>query len=68
MDISVHVDRETSERAGASGTFQVISVEDESGNDLTNHIDQGVHFSDLDEVKSELEKSMGKTIDSISEV
>jgi type I restriction enzyme S subunit len=54
----VHLDYETSERAGAGGMFQVISVEDEKGNDRTQHVDQGKHFRNLQEVKEALAISL----------
>lgn len=40
--IQAHLDRETAERIGAAGTFQVASLEDDQGNDLTYFVDQGV--------------------------
>ena len=49
--ITVQLDRETSERAGAGGTFQVITIEDDEGNNLTSWVDQGRHFHDLEELK-----------------
>ena len=49
--ITAQLDRETSERAGAGGTFQVIKMEDDEGNNLTSWVDQGRHFHDLEELK-----------------
>jgi type I restriction enzyme S subunit len=43
--------RETSENAAADGAFQVISLEDDEGSDLTPLVDQGVHFHSIDELK-----------------
>ena len=49
--ITVQLDRETGERAGAGGTFQVIKMKDDEGNNLTSWVDQGRHFHDLGELK-----------------
>ena len=49
--ITALLDRETTERAGAGGTFQVIKMEDDEGNNLTSWVDQGTHFHDLEELK-----------------
>lgn len=50
----VHLDYETSERAGAGGMFQVISLEDEDGKDFTHLVDQGQHYASLDELKEDI--------------
>lgn len=50
----VHLDYETSERAGAGGMFQVISLEDEDGKDFTHLVDQGQHYVSLDELKEDI--------------
>jgi hypothetical protein len=39
------------ERAEAGGTFQIISLEDDEGNDVTELVDRGIHFHDKDELK-----------------
>lgn len=52
--LRVQLDYETSERAGAGGMFQVISVEDEDGNDFTHLVDQGKHYASLDELKEDI--------------
>lgn len=59
MHLFINLDYETSERCGAGGMFQVISITDEQDNDYTNHVDQGTHYSNLQEVKVDLEKSLG---------
>ena len=46
----VHLDYETSDRAGAGGMFQVISIEDDEGKDFTHLVDQGFHYASLDEL------------------
>lgn len=38
------LDRETSERVGAGGTFQVVSLKDDDDNDLSDLVDSGRHF------------------------
>lgn len=48
----VHLDYETSESAGAGGMFQVISIENDEGKDFTHLVDQGIHYSSLDELKA----------------
>lgn len=55
--LEINCDYETSERCGAGGMFQVYSVEavTEYGNfDITEQIDQGKHYSSLDEVAKDL--------------
>jgi type I restriction enzyme S subunit len=54
----VHLDHETSERAGAGGMFQVYSIKDEKGNDRTNLVDQGTHYHDLTELAATLAKAL----------
>jgi hypothetical protein len=49
--ISATLDRETSARAGAGGTFQVANLKNDEGKDLTPLIDQGRHFRSLEELK-----------------
>ncbi len=54
MYLKVYKDYETSERAGAGGMFQIISVEDLEENDLTNQVDVGIHFHDNENLKNYL--------------
>lgn len=42
-------DYETSEHAGAGGMFQLETVIDTDGNDVTDKVDVGIHFPDGDE-------------------
>lgn len=51
-------DHETSERAGAGGMFQVISLSDADGHDKTDLIDQGTHYT-YDSLKTDLAKITG---------
>lgn len=65
--LEVSCDYETSERCGAGGMFQVCSVTaiTEYGEfDITEHVNQGQHFSDLEEVA----KSMGLSGIDVEEV
>lgn len=50
----VQLDYATSERAGAGGMFQVISLEDEDGKDFTHLVDQGQYYASLDELKEDI--------------
>lgn len=50
----IHLDKETSERAGAGGMFQIASLKDENGKGLENLVDQGKHYSSLEEVASDI--------------
>lgn len=52
------LDYETSERAGAGGMFQVISVNDEDGKNFTHLVDQGWHYSSLDELRRDLARNL----------
>lgn len=54
----VQLDYETSERAGAGGMFQVISVEDEDGKDFTDLVDQGRHYASLDDLKEDIASAL----------
>jgi hypothetical protein len=49
--IKAFLDRETSERAGGPGRFQVVSLIDDEGNDLTFLIDLDHYFKSMDELK-----------------
>lgn len=54
----VQLDYETSERAGASRMFQVISVEDEDGKDCIHLVDQGQHYASLDDLKESISSAL----------
>ncbi len=54
----VHLDYETSERAGAGGMFQVFSVEDDNGKDFTHLVDQGQHYASLGALKKDIARSL----------
>jgi type I restriction enzyme, S subunit len=55
---SVQLDYETSERAGAGGMFQVVSVEDGDGKDFTHLVDQGEHYASLDNLKKDIARGL----------
>ena len=55
---TVHLDWETSERAGAGGMFQVISVEDDDGKDFTHLVDLGRHYALLDHLKEDIARAL----------
>lgn len=54
----VQLNYETSERAGASGMFQVILVEDEDGMDFTHLVDQGQQYASLDDLKENIASAL----------
>ena len=60
--ITAQLDRETSERAGVGGTFQVVKLEDDEGNNLTSWVDQSTHFHDLEEVKQAIVKGFASRL------
>jgi type I restriction enzyme, S subunit len=54
----VQLDYETSEHAGASGMFQVITVVDEEDKDFIHLVDQGQHYASLDDLKEDIAHSL----------
>jgi type I restriction enzyme S subunit len=54
----VQLDYQTSEHAGASGMFQVISVADEDGKDFIHLVDQGQHYASLDDLKLDIARTL----------
>jgi len=56
---AAHLDYETSERCGAGGMFQVISLTTDDDKDRTDLVDQSVHFPDLDALAGFLAKKLG---------
>ncbi|HEH8453049.1 TPA: restriction endonuclease subunit S [Pseudomonas aeruginosa] len=55
---TVHLDYETSEHSGAGGMFQVISVQDDDGKDLTHLVDRSRHYASLDDVKEDIARAL----------
>lgn len=62
MHLTVTLDNETSERAGAGGMFQIESISDEEGNDLSKEVDQGVHYPDVDALEKDLKSIFGDDV------
>lgn len=60
--LQAQLDYETSERAGAGGMFQVISIEDDEGKDYTHLVDQGRHYASLDALKDDLASALGVAV------
>jgi hypothetical protein len=60
-EFNVYVDRETSTRAGAGGTFQIIELV-EARLDVTHLVDQGIHFTEVAEVERHLSSKLGETV------
>lgn len=54
----VQLDYETSGYAGATGMFQVISVEDEDGKDCIHLVNQGQHYTSLDDLKENIASAL----------
>jgi len=62
---TIVTDRETPERAGYSGAFQVVSVSDDEGNELDNVIDCGQFFTSHKEVKELLAAKFNHDLNTI---
>ncbi len=62
MHYYIIIDRKTSEQAGPDATFQVVSIEDDEGNNYTESIgiDQRVHYHSLEELAEEIERLTGE--------
>lgn len=67
MFFRVHLDYQTAERIGASGMFQVISIEDDDDNDVIKalRIDAGKHYPSLDALKADIANATGASVDDI---
>ncbi len=64
-DLLVQIDTETAERCGASGTFQVISIDDYMGISYTNLVDVGFHYHSFEQLKKDLSKQLKVDISNI---
>lgn len=62
---TVHLDYETSERAGAGGMFQVADLRDDNDKDRTDLVDQGKHYHDLAELASDIAQRLGVSADQV---
>jgi type I restriction enzyme S subunit len=58
----VYCDYETPERAGAGGMFQVIELT-EDGEDVTDLVDQGILFIDLNHLRRHLQGRLGPEVE-----
>ncbi len=63
MIITADLDYETSEQAGAGGTFQVVALWDEDENELTEHVDQGHHYASTLELEKDLAVALGTPVE-----
>lgn len=62
----IHLDRETSEDAGAGGMFQVISINDDEGDEVTeNFVDVGTHYPSLAAVRKIIAAKLGVPVDDV---
>lgn len=62
MHLTVTLDSETSERAGAGGMFQIESISDEEGNDLSEKVDQGTHYPNVEALEKDLKSIFGEDV------
>lgn len=60
--LQAQLDYETSERSGAGGMFQVISIEDDEGKDYTHLVDQGRHYASLEDLKNDLASALNVAV------
>lgn len=58
-------DYETSERAGAGGMYQVDTLIDENGTDVTDRIDVGRHYNSDEDLKNDLSDIFGIPVEEI---
>jgi type I restriction enzyme, S subunit len=63
---TVEVDRETAERAGAGGTFQVVSLTDADDKDRTDLIDSGQHYASFEELAGDIARRLDVHVDQIA--
>lgn len=65
--LKFYADYKTLSHAGAEGMFQIITIEDESGKDITNvvGISLATHFTNADQVKRAIAKGLGVSVDEI---
>lgn len=62
MHYSAHIERRTSGKTDKKGTFQVISIEDDGGNNDTASIgiDQRKSFRSLEDLAERIERRTGE--------
>jgi len=66
MNYTILRDTETSDRAGAGGMFQVVSLTDEHGVDCTHLVDVGTHYPSLAAVACDIAKKTGEKVSDIN--
>lgn len=54
MEYEVHCDSDTSDAAEAAGSFQVVNLRDENGDNRISLIDTGKRYSSLEELKTDI--------------
>jgi len=62
---TVILDFETSKRAGAGGMFQVADLRDDNDKDRTDLVDQGKHYSEIEELTSDIAQRLGVHADQV---
>jgi type I restriction enzyme S subunit len=62
---TIHCDYETSERVGAGGMFQVVSLTDQNGVDCTDLVNVGKHYRSLPAVKKDIATKIKKKLSEI---
>jgi hypothetical protein len=65
MNYTVVLDRATSERCGAGGMFQVVTLEDEHGTECTHLVDQGKHYSSLSQIARDIAQQTNTPVNEI---
>lgn len=54
MEYEVHCDSDTSDAAEDRAHFQVVELKDENGESCVGLIDQGKHYTSLEELKTDI--------------
>ncbi len=62
MIVEADLDWDTSARAGAAGMFQVRSLTDPNGKDVTSWVDQGVHYRSIKDLEVEVSSAAGQPV------
>lgn len=62
----INVDRGDSELDGAAGPFQVLSIQDEDGDEVTeNFVEVGAHYRSLSTVRKIIATKLGVSADQV---
>jgi hypothetical protein len=63
----VEVDKETAERVGASGTFQVIQLHDDDADvDCTHPINTGTHYFSFEQLREDIARATGVPVSDVT--